>query len=468
MRKLLLVMTVLLLIAALPVLAQDDDTSLPDFIQHSECEHDLSGQTIPIYHFGDISAAYAPITQPLLAGMEDALDYYNARGGLCGATLVQVNRDTANQPEQTQAVYDDFSTRDPRPLLLVLYSSPDAEQLREQLAEDEIPVLISAGSVEGLYGESGDSPGWIFATNPLYVDQLGMFCEFVGSNPDQFPENPTIGYISWPGAFGQAAYTPETIGYCAEQGVGFVESPELFLPTDSDVITGVTNLTDAGANILYTNTLASGPPVIARTLVELGLEDEVVLAGVNWAVDSSAGLIDQQTRRANGLPAVDGMYGSMPFRWWTEVDHPGIALVNQQFAANAEAKGRDGGTQIRLRNISYLLGWTTVDYYIELVTQTVNRVGPDNLDGAALKETIENAVYEPLGGIQTIDFQGGAIRDTEPNRIVRYGFLNADGTGAATSAEDANTGAGLFLPIVVPLMDFAAVPDLRPGAMAGE
>lgn len=470
MRKLLMMLTIFAVIALLSVAvtAQDDDMSLPDFMERTECEGDLSGQTIPLYHFGDISRAYAPITQPLLAGLADALDYFNARGGACGATLEQVNRDTENNPDNTQAIYDDFSTREDKPLLLVLYSSPDAEQLRAQVEEDEIPVVISAGSIEGLYGEAGNEPGWIFATNPLYVDQMGQFCDYVAANPDQFPESPTIGYISWPGAFGEAAFTDEGIAHCEMQGVGFVENPELFLPTATDVFTEVQNLVDAGANILYTNTLASGPPVIARTIVELGLEDELMLAGDVWAMDSSAGLIDQQTRKANGLPAVDGMVGSMPFRWWTEMSDPGVQFLNEQFTFFSDERGRTPEERVRLQNIAYLLGWTTADLYIELIHRAVNEVGAENLDGAAIKAQLESIDYSPLGLQRVFYGDDGSLRDVPENRIVRYGFLNAEGTGAATGAEDANVDAGFFLPIVVPLTEFENSPDLRPGMAEGD
>jgi len=146
MRKVLL-LVLLVLLVALPVAAQE---TLPDFIEHSECEVDLTGQEVTIYHFGDISASYAFITQPLLAGVADAAAYFNARGGICGATITQDNRDTAGDPAQTQAAYDYYSTLDPKPDMVVLYSSSDSELLRAQLAEDEIPVIISAGSVEGL------------------------------------------------------------------------------------------------------------------------------------------------------------------------------------------------------------------------------------------------------------------------------------------------------------------------------
>lgn len=469
MRKLIMLITILALVSLLSVaVTAQDDMSLPDFIERTECEGDLSGQTIPLYHFGDISRTYAPITQPLLAGLADAIDYFNARGGACGAMLEQVNRDTEGNPENTQAIYDDFSTREDKPLMLILYASPDAEQLRSQVIEDEIPVAISAGSIEGLYGEMGDDPGWIFATNPLYVDQLGQFCEYVGANPDQFPENPTIGYISWPGAFGEAAFTAEAIVHCEMQGVGFVENPELFLPTATDVFTEVQNLTDAGANILYTNTLASGPPVIARTIVELGIEDEVMLAGDLWAMDSSAGLIDQQTRRANGLPAVDGMVGSMPFSWWTEQSNPGVQFLNEQFAFFAEERGRTPEQQIRLQNIAYLLGWTTTDLYIELINRTINEVGVENLTGAAVKTTLQSIDYSPLG-LQRVFFgENGELRDVPENRIVRYAFANADFSGPAASAEEANVDFGFFFPILIPLTEFEMSPDLRPGMAPAE
>src|SRR5690606_23046377 len=99
MRSKMLLLCVLLILAvmAAPIAAQDDAT-LPDFIQHTECEVDLTGETITIQHLGDVSGSYAPITQPLLAGFEDAIAYFNARGGICGATIASENRDTGGDP----------------------------------------------------------------------------------------------------------------------------------------------------------------------------------------------------------------------------------------------------------------------------------------------------------------------------------------------------------------------------------
>lgn len=456
MRKWLLLFIVLLL-AVTPTLAQE---TLPEFITHSECSQDLTGQTVTIYHFGDISGSYAFITQPLLAGLEDAMEYFNARGGVCGATIATDNRDTGGDLAQTQAHYDYYSTLDPKPDAIVLYASGDSELLREQLAEDEIPAIISAGSVAGLYGEDGATNGWIYATNPLYADQLGSYCRYVGANAAMFPESPTIGYISWPGAFGEAAYTPETIAYCAAQGVTILETPEYFPPTATDISGNVLNLVDAGANILYTNSLASGPFLVAKTVVDLGLEEDVMLAGVNWALDTSVGLLSRTALGSDGLPAVNGIMGSLPFHWWTERAEPGIALINEQAAENERS--------LSTQNIAYLLGWALVDTYVEMYIQTVNRVGSlDAVDGAAIQETLDTMVYSPLG-LYEQDYHGGELRAVTGNRIATMMFLNATADGPATSGEDAMTvdlpdGTKAFIPILVPLTGFEAAPDLRPG-----
>lgn len=464
MRKLWLIAALIVLLTSLAAVTAQEDMGLPDFIQHTECEVDLTGQTIPIYHLGDLSGPYAFITQPLLAGLSDAISYYNAHGGACGATFVSNEgenyRDTGGDQAQAQAAFDNFKSLADKPDVLVLYASGDAELLRSQLAENEIPVLISAGSTEGLYGEDAASAGWIYASNPLYADQLGSFCKFVGANPDSFPQNPTIGYISWQGAFGEAAFTPETISYCASQGVTVVETPEYFLPTATDITTNVQNLTDAGANILYTNSLASGPVLVAKTVADLGLEDELVLAGVNWVMDTSVGLLSRTALGSDGLPAVNGLYGSMPFLWWTERDQPGIALINEQADANERA--------LSAKNIAYLLGWGIVDTYAEIYAQTVNRVGSlEAVTGADIKETIEGMDYSPMG-LYNFNYQGGTTRALPDNRIAQMLFLNATGDGPATSGEDAMTvdlpdGTKAFIPLVVPLEPFSPAPDLRPG-----
>ena len=251
---------------------------------------------------------------------------------------------------------------------------------------------------------------------------------------------------------------PAADAYCSGLGVEVLDEPQIFLPTDSDILTQVQNAIDAGANIIYTNTLATGPALVAGTLVDLGVEDEVKLAGVNWVMDTSVGFLGQRVLKPNGLPAVDGMYGSMPFLWWTESSSPAVQFVTQQFALNERSPAE--------QNIAYLLSWASVDSIIETFIRTVNEVGSlDAVTGADIRATVEDMDYQILGGLLSHRFAEG-MRDATQNRIAVLKFANADFSGAATGPEDAlliDDGAGgkLFVPIVVPLTDFMAVPQLR-------
>ena len=456
MKRLSLLLVVMLLAgAAVPGLAQD---LLPYPSEMTECQVDMSGETIRVFHFGDLSGPNAFITQPIISALTDAVAYWNGQGGICGAELAQVYEDTGGNLEATQSAYDRFTSEYGDELdLLLLYSSDDGELLREQLAADEITSLISAGSIESLYGEDGMTPGWLYASNPLYINQFGSFCQFVAASAEAFPD-PVIGFVTWPNAFGRAGTEPQAREFCAEIGVEVLAEPQFFLPTDTDILTQVQNAIDGGANIIYTNTLATGPALIAGTLVDLGLEDEITLAGVNWVMDTSVGILGQRVLKPNGLPSVDGMLGSMPFTWWTELSSPAVQFITQQFTLNERGPAE--------QNIAYLLSWGLADTVIETTIRTVNAVGSlGEVTGADIRETVESMDYAIMGGLLHHKFEEG-MRDATMNRIAVMKFANTTFSGAASSGEDAmlmpdGAGGQLFVPIVVPLTDYMPVPQLR-------
>ena len=118
MKKLCTLLVLLLVIAgALPSIAQD----MMDYPSElTECEVDLTGETLRIFHFGDLSGAYAFITQPIVSALSDAVNYWNSHGGVCGAQLEQVYEDTGGNLEATQSVYDRFTSEFADELKLLL------------------------------------------------------------------------------------------------------------------------------------------------------------------------------------------------------------------------------------------------------------------------------------------------------------------------------------------------------------
>jgi ABC-type branched-subunit amino acid transport system substrate-binding protein len=403
------------------------------------CEHDLSGQQIMLYHFGDLSGPYAFITTPALAGFEDAVAYFNAQGGICGAEIVSEYRDTQARGAAAQAAWDEFRDRGDA-YVMFTYLTEDSELLRQQAAEQQIPLIVPTPSTLALYGENADSPGWVFAATPLYQDQLGAFCDYISANWAQYgiEGDPVIGHISWLGAFGQASDTEESRAYCASKGVGYSKSA-YYLPGIPDISTQVTSVMEAGANILYTTSLATGPAQLAGTVTAMGIRDQVVLAGPNWVLDTSVVNL--------GGEAVAGMIGQLPYHWWDDVEHPGVQVVNNYWVENRLADNPESALQVR--NIAYLLSWTTVAWFQEFMTLATNAAGGlENLSGTAVYEVLTSGQsFNPLGGLISLSY-GPEQRAPNQTRMGTIEFVATQGGQIAQ---------------VRPLTDWLTTPDLIPG-----
>lgn len=439
-KRLMIVLLIAALgIATLPnVSAQDEMTG--GFPNWSECEEDLTGQTIGFYHFGDLSGALAFITTPLVAAFTDAIDYTNTHGGLCGAMIEQEYEDTGGDLEKAQTAWDKFSAKEDA-FMLGLYGSGDGELLREQAAEAEIVLFNAGASEKSIYGEDGQ-PGWQFTYIPLYTDQIGAFCDYVAENKEALgiEGDPMIGHLTWPNAFGKAADTPGTRAYCESVGVQVAEESQLFLPDAADLTPLINNLIDQGANIIYTNTLATGPANIAKTLTAMGIRDQILLAGPNWALDS--------TVMALGGEDALGIVGNLPFSWWDELENPGIQFVTNEWVTRHLATATDDAGRtaaLRLHNIAYITAWSVFDTWGEALIRTMNRVGYDEMSGAAVYETMQDFEYDALTfSVKWTD----TVRTGRSTRI------------AAIQLVEGPSGP---MPGVLPLSDWLDTPDLREG-----
>lgn len=366
----------------------------------TECAEDLTGQTLTFYHFGDLSGAYSGITLPLIAGLSDAVDYFNANGGVCGATISQVFDDTAGDEAKVQEFWTEYTSLEDKPDMIFLYNSADAEILRDQAAELEVPIILAAGSDAALYNRANE-PGWVFAIIPLYTDQFGAFCDYISTNWESFgiEGDPKIGHLSWGIAFGRSTDTPETQAYCASKGVEVVGA-EYFLPLGSPDLAGpYQKLRDAGANIIFTTTLATGTDRVVKAIAGAGDIGNVLIAGTNWALDSSV--------YALGGEDTNGLVGVLPYLWWDNLENEGVLTVLGAWSARLDAASSEEeiNNVLRLRNIAYLLSFPTVDLWIEVMIRTINTVGAENVDGAAVYETLNGGFsYEAMNGMLSIYF----------------------------------------------------------------
>ncbi|NJL94466.1 MAG: ABC transporter substrate-binding protein [Anaerolineae bacterium] len=444
MKKALLISLVIALLGFSSSFAYEDSPQTRSMPQQAdsvtwevtECEEDLTGETITFYHFGDLSGTFAFISQPLVAGFTDGAEFLNETGGVCGATVVQEFRDTGGSQDQAQAFWDELSVRDDA-YSIFLYASADGELLREQALEQETVIFIAAGSELALYGEDG-TPGNMYAIIPLYADQLGGFCDYIAENWASFgiEGDPVMGHVSWLGAFGQSTNTEAARAYCEAARVGYAGA-EYYLPISPNVSTQVQAVVDNGANILFTTSLASGPAQIAGTVETEGLGDEVLVSGVNWVLDTSViGL---------GGAATNGMVGLLPYTWWDEFEHPGVQVIAEKWRVNRLETAATPTDALAVRNIAYLVSFASLDMWREAMVRTINAVGWENLSGAALDATMQEFSYEPMGGIFRVDYTEGN-RSVSSARIGSIQFIELDGN---------------ITPTIQPLTDWFDLPDLR-------
>ncbi|MBI4671960.1 MAG: ABC transporter substrate-binding protein [Chloroflexi bacterium] len=357
---------------------------------------DLTGKTITLYHFGDLSGPLAAITAPLIHGAEDAIKDINDAGGIYGAKLDVKFADTGGKVEEAVAAYDRFTGTDKNIPVIITYGSGDAEALAQRVTEDKIPNLAAGLSAKAFYGEGSS---YTFGVGPIYTDQFAYVMKYLKDNwakvkPKGAGDEIKLAYISWPTAFGQGALSAETKKYMEDNGIKLVLEEKYNPVPTADTTTAILNAQTAGANVIWTNTLAFGPAVILNDLKNLGLRDQFVVAGDNWTMDLSlyAFLKDP----ANGV----GLIAPFPYLWWTDADNPGVQKAEKIFAANKRTKAE--------HNVGYLLLLASVDLAREAITRAIDEVGYEKLNGEAVyNQLVKLGKYDALDGVLRVDYSSG-------------------------------------------------------------
>ncbi|MEW6718364.1 MAG: ABC transporter substrate-binding protein [Chloroflexota bacterium] len=356
---------------------------------------DLTGETIILYHFGDLSGPYAAITAPLIHGAEDAIAAINEAGGIYGAMLEIQFADTGGKVDEAVAAYDRFTSENPNILAMITYGSGEVEALASRFAEDKIVNLTAGLSAKGFYIDSG----YTFGLGPLYTDQFGLIMKFLQDNWDTYKpagagDEIKVAHISWPTAFGQGALSDESRAYLDSLGIEIVTEEVIDVSPTADTTTAILNAQAAGANVIWTNTLAFGPATILNDLNALGLRNAFVVTGGNWAMDLAtyAFLADP----AYGV----GLITPFPYLWWTDVENPGIQYAQSLFEANQRQVGE--------HNVGYLLLIAGVDLLKDAIIRAIDTVGYENLNGEAVANAlIEMSPYDAFYGVLRVDYSNG-------------------------------------------------------------
>ncbi len=397
------------------------------------CLNDATGQTIGVYQQAGLTGALSTILGPgFINGSKDAVADINANGGACGAMLEIHLEDTQYDPEQELAVYEKFRAETPKPMFVLSYGSGAAIVLKDRTVEDQI-VNITAGLNADAFYDPAD--GWTVGVAPIYSDQFAGFLQWAHDNwadikPADAGDDIVVGVIGWANSFGAGATTPEALAFAESLGITVLPLEQQDISPSADVTGQVQNLVLGGANIIWSQALSFGPVQVIGTLRALGLWDQVVVAGVNWAMNQ-----DVLTILGDNAGLASGFYGVFPYLYWNDVDEPGVQSALAAFEAGGYPEGDKG--------VGYLLSYGSLYAIQTILIQAMNDVGYDGLDGAAFYDAMKELGKISAGGLFDLDVTNG-------NRAPQEAQIR----------QVQMTDNGLEFVVVE---DFFQLPDTRPG-----
>jgi ABC-type branched-subunit amino acid transport system substrate-binding protein len=344
------------------------------------CSEDLTGESITIYQQAGLTG---PLSQILgngfINGSRDAITQINDEGGICGAELIIRTEDTQYDPEQELAVYEQFRAEDPPPLFVLTYGSGATIILKDRVVEDEIVNIAAGLNAEAFYDPAD---GWTVGVAPIYSDQFAGFLQWASDNwadikPAEAGDDIVVGVIGWDNAFGAGATTPESLAFAESLGITVLDLESQAIDPAADVTGQVQNVVLGGANLIWVQSLSFGPAQVIGTIQALGLWDQLVVGGVNWAMnDDVVNILGENAALMNGF------YGVFPSLYWNDEEAEGV----QQAVAAFEA----GGYPETDKGVSYLLSYGTIFALRDIILHAIDTVGYENLDGVAFFDAMKD------------------------------------------------------------------------------
>jgi branched-chain amino acid transport system substrate-binding protein len=300
------------------------------------------------------------------------------------------------------------------------------------VAEDEI-VNIAAGLNADAFYNPAD--GWTVGVAPIYSDQFAGFLQWAHDNwaeikPADAGDDIVVGVIGWANSFGAGATTPEALAFAESLGITVLPLEQQDISPSADVTGQLQNLLVSGANIIWTQALSFGPAQVIGTIQALGFWDQVVVGGVNWAMNQ-----DVLTILGDNAGLAEGFYGVFPYLYWNDTDAPGVQAALAAFEA--------GDYPAVDKGVGYLLSYGSLYAVETILTQAMNNVGYDGLDGAAFFDALKELGTVSAGGLFSLDVQDG-------NRAPQQSQIR----------QVQATDNGLEFIVV---QDFFDLPDTRPG-----
>jgi len=317
----------------------------------------------------------ASSAQIVFQAIQDYVRYFNEHELVPGLTVKISWMDVGVEPVRAISCYRRIMAAD---VPILMSSASSAEALKAMCARDRVPLLTPNTTDYMVY-----PPGWVYCTTSTYAEQFAVLADFILDNwHEQRP--PRLCIIAPDATWGRLPL-PQMTKYAT--GAGFDLLPTEFVPfVTLDATTQLLRIDQGQADFVYIQGLPVTVGPILKDAERLGLLDTMEFCGVQHGVGDT--LIE-----AAGATC-DGYLTPKSYASFDETEVPGVkAMLDAQMAYHG-----------RLTREPEYLAWVQAVVGCEAIARAVERVGYEELDGDAIRETLDGMKDFDVQGIARISY----------------------------------------------------------------
>jgi branched-chain amino acid transport system substrate-binding protein len=327
-------------------------------------------QEIKVGGLFDLTGITSDVGKPYAQGVQDAVAWTNAKGGINGKQIKLVAVDYGYKIPEAVAAYKRL-VGDEKVIMINGWGTGDTLALKDFVNGEKIPYF--SASFAGDLTDPSKTP-YNFFVAPSYSDQLRAWLTWVKADWKDKSRAPKVAFFYGDNAYGKA---PMEAGrrFCKENGIDLVDE-EIVPGNFQDATSQLLNMKAKGADYAYVNVTTTGVSLILRDAKKLGLATKF---GSNPYGFSEA------------LPAVakevaEGVTGVVPHVPYGE-NVPGMKALLDFHKANHPNDTHDA---------MYVRGWSYVVVWSEALRRA-DKAG--NLTGEGVKAAAETLKDFDLGGL---------------------------------------------------------------------
>ncbi len=327
-------------------------------------------QEIKVGGLFDLTGITSDVGKPFAQGVQDAVAWTNASGGINGKKIKLIAVDYGYKIPEAVAAYKRL-VGDEKVIMINGWGTGDTLALKQFVNDEKIPYF--SASFAGDLTDPAKTP-YNFFVAPSYSDQLRAWLSWVKADWKDKSRAPKVAFFYGDNPYGKA---PIEAGrrFCKENGIDLVDE-EIVPGNFQDATSQLLNMKQKGADYAYINVTTTGVSLILRDAKKLGLATKF---GSNpYGFSESLPAVAKE--------AAEGATGVVPHVPFGE-NVPGMKTLVEFHKKNHPNDTHDA---------LYVRGWTYVLTWGEVLRRADKK---GQLNGPGVKAAAETLKDFDLGGL---------------------------------------------------------------------